>query len=636
MWLYDKNTKIYKTNTPDPRIKVEVGDSKDLSNLQPRIKLLVWDNECNLSIGLPINSSFIERVEETDGILTVEAPSKDISAKFYPKLTSFENPEGAFEFEIILHKKPNTNIIPLTMNIPKGLIFYYQPPLTKSEIADGMNRPPHVVGSYAVYHSNKGNIHRGSDGEKYKTGKAFHIYRPHIIDAEGNETWGDLSIDVENQIMTITIPQQWLNTAKYPVGVDPTFGYTTAGGSYYGLTNNIRGSAFTAPDNGIAKSITRYGRGTSAGSNQEYALYSETGDFGDDAFIRKTGEGYYLGTNNWDTLNLTSDATITKDSDYWLLVNAGNTSRLYYDSTTAQSVSLAQTYGTWPSTLSGSSSNTSIIFSIYCTYEEAADVINLSGKSTTQTRSASSITLKEPLNLEGYSVTQNQASLEFTTYNQYLDLRSESNFVNNERYYYRIRRIDNDVAGDWSNIENVLYQIEEIPIELDGKSTTETRSITTIDTKIRLTGKSSTDTISNTSIDSKIKLSGKSTSDSISDTILDTSIRITTLKSTTESRLDVVIDTKILPTINSQTITKSLLNLNTPSSISIRSPTDSQTLIDLDTSISLEIVSTTATRSYLLNIEVEPIITVVTRAVTNIGTTSARLHGTITFRGGGE
>src|SRR3990167_10435198 len=66
-------------------------------------------------------------------------------------------------------------------------------------------------------------------GMEYKTGKAFHIYRPKVIDANGVETWGDLNIDEQNGLLTVTIDQTWLETALYPVIVDPTFGYTSIG-----------------------------------------------------------------------------------------------------------------------------------------------------------------------------------------------------------------------------------------------------------------------------------------------------------------------------------------------------------------------------------------------------------------------
>jgi hypothetical protein len=54
-----------------------------------------------------------------------------------------------------------------------------------------------------------------------------HIHRPKIIDARGAWCWG--SIQVASDILRITIPEQWLSEAVYPVVVDPTIGSTTIG-----------------------------------------------------------------------------------------------------------------------------------------------------------------------------------------------------------------------------------------------------------------------------------------------------------------------------------------------------------------------------------------------------------------------
>ncbi|GAJ07831.1 unnamed protein product, partial [marine sediment metagenome] len=105
-----------------------------------------------------------------------------------------------------------------------NLNFYYQPPLNESlnlsnydfvnethAIKNGSTvfyQPIDVIGSYAVYHSSKRD-------NKYKTGKAFHIYRPKIIDANDEWVWGVMNIS--NSVLSITIDQDWLNNAVYPI-----------------------------------------------------------------------------------------------------------------------------------------------------------------------------------------------------------------------------------------------------------------------------------------------------------------------------------------------------------------------------------------------------------------------------------
>ena len=51
----------------------------------------------------------------------------------------------------------------------------------------------------------------------YTTGKFIHWYRPQAKDANGNWTWVELSYDEKVGVMHYTIPQQFLDTAQFPV-----------------------------------------------------------------------------------------------------------------------------------------------------------------------------------------------------------------------------------------------------------------------------------------------------------------------------------------------------------------------------------------------------------------------------------
>lgn len=158
--------------------------------------------------------------EETDGQVDVECYCVE-------GLGEEENIEG-FEFEVILKDKPQSNIVEFELEM-EGLKAHYQPELTQEEKDEGVHRPENVIGSYAVYHATCGNMHKGqANAEKYRTGKAFHIYRPKVIDNSGDWVWAELNLG--NGILTVTIPQEFLDTAVYPVRVDPTFGYVDAEG----------------------------------------------------------------------------------------------------------------------------------------------------------------------------------------------------------------------------------------------------------------------------------------------------------------------------------------------------------------------------------------------------------------------
>lgn len=194
----------------------EEGENKvELMKLEPEIVLNKWNGEVALSVKREGTFTEANRKFLTDEVEWTNS-KEDVLA--YP------TPNG-FEFEIVLKEKPLTNIFNFTISGAENLDFFYQPPLTQQEIDEGAFRPNNVIGSYAVYHKTKANHRVGSTN--YATGKAFHIYRPKVIDASGAEVWADLNID--GGLLTVTVPQKFLDEAVYPVRVDPTFGITSLG-----------------------------------------------------------------------------------------------------------------------------------------------------------------------------------------------------------------------------------------------------------------------------------------------------------------------------------------------------------------------------------------------------------------------
>ena len=191
-------------NVDEDVFDTEIGDIKQ-SQFEPQLKIIRWDNDANFSI------RYVDADVSTPIIVEnstkIEYQSTKIEAHFK------EAGEG-YDFEIILKEKPVSNVSNFTIET-KNLNFFYQPALTQQEIDDEVNRPDNVVGSYAVYHSTQKNHNKGQTN--YKTGKAFHIYRPKAIDANNNSVWCDLSIDTNAKTLTVTIPQSFLDTATYPV-----------------------------------------------------------------------------------------------------------------------------------------------------------------------------------------------------------------------------------------------------------------------------------------------------------------------------------------------------------------------------------------------------------------------------------
>jgi hypothetical protein len=121
--------------------------------------------------------------------------------------------DTSFEYDCILERPPESNVISLLIEGAENFDFFRQPDFVPE---------PFLKGSYAVY---KKEIFVGEG-----TGKLCHIHRPEIIDARGRRCWGELS--VVGNMLHITIPEQWLGEAVYPVVVDPTIGTTTVGSQY--------------------------------------------------------------------------------------------------------------------------------------------------------------------------------------------------------------------------------------------------------------------------------------------------------------------------------------------------------------------------------------------------------------------
>jgi len=116
----------------------------------------------------------------------------------------------AFEYDCILEREPDGNVVTLLIDGAENFDFFRQPDFVEN---------PFLQGSYAVYKK----VTLLGEG----TGKLCHIHRPLIIDARGRRCWGSLAI-VGNELR-ITIPEKWLSEAKYPVVVDPVIGTNTIG-----------------------------------------------------------------------------------------------------------------------------------------------------------------------------------------------------------------------------------------------------------------------------------------------------------------------------------------------------------------------------------------------------------------------
>jgi len=239
-YKFEKNT-YYKDIKPnwEDRLEVEVGDIKKPDLFYPQIKVKRWDNEVNFSVRLKDDDypnatvEYVgEKIKWTKG--KREAHLYDLPPKEDDPLLE----DGGYEFEITLLEKPATNVIEFSIET-KGVDCFYQPELTPEQKAvicvggdePGYIQPENVIGSYAIYYKD---VPANYVGEKlYRVGKVCHIFRPKIIDSAGTEVWGELYIDENKKLLTVTIPQDFLNNAVYPVRHAAGFqmGFTGIGGA---------------------------------------------------------------------------------------------------------------------------------------------------------------------------------------------------------------------------------------------------------------------------------------------------------------------------------------------------------------------------------------------------------------------
>ena len=288
--------------------------------------------------------------------------------------------QGGKEVEFVLDKKPAINVVTVPIEVT-NLRLLYQPALTEEfEEADceiwtathvktksGLEclRPENVVGSYAAYHDSK------RDNE-YKTGKAFHIYRPQLIDAEGKKAWAEFNRDAETtRKLIIMLPQKFLDEAVYPVTIDPTFGYTSIGASNdtwgLGYANSVKAILSEA---GTITSLSLYCSGT---INVITGLYADSGGAAG-SLLATSSPATPTSTPAWVDFPINYAASA---ATYHLvcLPNQTGTIAVKYDSaSTHHGYKSGNTYPTLPNPFNEGGSDSTNFYSFYATYTTGATV----------------------------------------------------------------------------------------------------------------------------------------------------------------------------------------------------------------------------------------------------------------------
>lgn len=325
------NTFTVTGDNPMDLIVAEIGDSKQPDKFHPRLKVSRWDNRANMSIGL-LHDDVAGSAITTDGE-KIRYDRQKFTADFYELAPQAQAglEEGGYEFEITLKEKPVSNVINFSIRT-KGVKFLYQPELTQEEKDAGFERPDEIVGSYAIYYDN--DFVNIIGGREYKCGKVGHINRPKIIDSLGVEEWGELNIDPVAETLTVTIPQDFLDGATYPINhaAGLTFGYTSIGSSSGGAASNFifAHPIYTPAFDGLAQSISVYYTGVVGGAKSTVGLYDTIAADYPDNLIGGTAE--ITNTNDaWNVLSLSGEA-VTNGPFYRIGIQLGvANSRMKYD-----------------------------------------------------------------------------------------------------------------------------------------------------------------------------------------------------------------------------------------------------------------------------------------------------------------
>lgn len=343
----------------------EQGERVEIAKDKAQMTLKGWNDEYAITITPQIPTTSFGAIDKP---FNVPADRKLLSKKMEYRtgdVTAFIEPkEGTgneFDIDFTLHSRPDTNVFTYKIEGAEDFDWFYQGELTAEEIAEGASRPENVVGSYAVYHKTKANHRVGSTN--YATGKAFHIYRPKAIDANGAEVWAQLSYS--EGVLSVAVPDKWLQNAAYPVRVDPTIGNTTIGGTsgLFGGDSIRIDASYTASENGTLSSISWHD--SSASTNFAKGVVYST-----DSLVDYTNAT--TSVSGWMTLNVILGASLAASTNYSIGVwFDGDFANFSYDAgtkTTRRDNTVYNAGSAPPSTFSQVSTIASRATSFYATY----------------------------------------------------------------------------------------------------------------------------------------------------------------------------------------------------------------------------------------------------------------------------
>lgn len=273
--------------------------------------------------------------------------------------------EGGFKVDVVLYEKPDTNVFCYDIEGYENYDFFYQPPLTTEEIAQGAERPEEIVGSYAVYH-------KALKNNDYKTGKVAHIPYPYIWEVNNEEATKHRAeaFTIEDGRMCVTASREFLETATYPVRIDPTFGYTSVGATtnFAFSANFVYFAKGESAESGTVDSIHVYADQTSGSPSFKGGLWlvSDLSLVTDSVSPTVVVNG---GTPQWYVSTYVTNPSITALTEYYVgQVSSAGGAIHFYDTVSGEGGYDGGNSYASPTNMSSPLGNTTQKFSIYATY----------------------------------------------------------------------------------------------------------------------------------------------------------------------------------------------------------------------------------------------------------------------------
>jgi hypothetical protein len=349
--MADKVTYTANSN-PQDVVAVEIGDTKQ-TDFYPQSKIMRWGNEVNFSLRYVDPNPTLATVS-TD-VKEAEYVHGDVTVNIYDKPEASD--DGGLEFEITLASAPVSNELLFTVRSKRitaakevpfteldltGQSFYSEDlVITENEVKGvddfvHLSKAPEAVNAYTLYHDDPPPNFEG--GTLYRSGKFLTIYRPKIVDANMVEAWCDQELDLVNETYKIIIPQTFLDTAVYPIKIDPTLGNTSVG-----LTNsNYLGGAWrtfttTAP---VTARVTSYSAYANAHFNNDQMQFTLRRNAGGDTVMDTFSVLLDDANPGWVTANSVQFPVLQAGSQYQFgtgieHVNGGSFDTLYWDTVPA-------------------------------------------------------------------------------------------------------------------------------------------------------------------------------------------------------------------------------------------------------------------------------------------------------------